>query len=68
MPPSVKVTRDEVIEAAFGITRERGIDAATAREVARELGVSTRPIFTHYDSMDELRHDVYERAKECYQA
>ena len=68
MPPSVKVTRDEVIEAAFGITRERGIDAATAREVARELGVSTRPIFTHYDSMDELRHDVYERAKERYRA
>lgn len=68
MPPSVKVTRDEVVEAAFGITRERGIDAATAREVARELGVSTRPIFTHYDSMDELRHDVYELAKERYRA
>ncbi len=68
MPPSVKVTRDEVVEAAFRITREQGIDAVTAREVARELGVSTRPIFTHYDSMDELRHDVYERAKERYRA
>jgi AcrR family transcriptional regulator len=67
MPPSVKFTKDQVIEAALGITRERGIDAVTAREVANVLGVSTRPIFTHYDTMDELRRDVYELAKVRYQ-
>lgn len=66
MPPSVKCTKEELVEAALRVTRERGIDAVTAREVARELGVSTRPIFTHYDSMDELRHDVYELAKGRY--
>ena len=68
MPPSVKFTKEEVIDAALEITRKKGIDAVTAREVAKELGVSTRPIFTHYASMDELRRDVRERAKGCYQA
>lgn len=66
MPPSVKFTKDEIIDAALAITREKGIDAVTAREVAKGLGVSTRPIFTHYESMDELRRDVRERAKGCY--
>ncbi len=68
MPPSVKFTKDEMIEVALTITREKGIDAVTAREVAKRLGVSTRPIFTHYESMDELRRDVRERAKGCYRA
>ncbi len=68
MPPSVKFTRDEIIDAALAITRKKGADAVTAREVAKELGVSTRPIFTHYESMEELRRDVRERAKGCYRA
>ena len=38
----------------------------TAREVAAALGVSTRPIFTWYDTMDQLKKDVYELAKEHY--
>lgn len=68
MPPRVKVTKEEVIQAAFSIVRAHGVEAVTAREVAHELGVSTRPIFTHYASMDELRGDVRECAKERYRA
>ena len=68
MPPRVKCQKEEIIRAALKVARTRGIDAVTAREVAGELGVSTRPIFTWYDSMDQLRRDVYERAKERYRA
>ena len=66
MPPKVKYQKDEIIRAARKITSLRGIEAVTAREVAKELGVSTRPIFTYYDSMEQLRRDVYETAKEEY--
>ena len=68
MAPSVKFTKGEIVEAALGIASEKGIDAVTAREVARALGVSTRPIFTHYDSMGQLRRDVSELAKARYRA
>ena len=68
MPPRVKVTKEEVVQAALAIVRAQGVEAVTAREVARELGVSTRPIFTHYASMDELRRDVRACARERYQA
>ena len=66
MPPKVKFQKDEIVRAALTITCAQGIDAVTSREVARELGVSTRPIFTWYDGMDQLKRDVYELAKEEY--
>ena len=66
MPPSVKFQKDEIVRAAFNIVRKKGIDAVTAREVAKELHVSVGPIFTWYDTMDELRRDVYEAAKALY--
>ena len=68
MPPKVKFQKEEIVQAALRVARARGIDAVTAREVAVELGVSTRPIFTWYDTMDQLRHDVYAQAKEIYRA
>lgn len=66
MPPKVKFYKEEIVAAALRIVERRGIEAVTAREVARELGVSTRPIFTYYDTMSQLRGDVYELAKRCY--
>ncbi len=66
MPPRVKFQKEEIARAALKVAGERGAGAVTAREVAKELGVSTRPIFTYYSSMDALRLDVYELAKEYY--
>ncbi|MBR2811716.1 MAG: TetR/AcrR family transcriptional regulator [Solobacterium sp.] len=66
MAPKVKFQKNEIIEAAYNIARLRGIDTVTAREVAAFLKISPRPIFTYYDTMEELRHDVFEMAKEHY--
>ncbi len=66
MPPKVKYRKEEIARAALDIARKKGADAVTAREVAAALGVSPRPIFTWYASMEELRGDVYELAKEEY--
>ena len=64
MAPKVKFQKDEIVRAALEVVREKGVAAVTAREVAQALGVSTRPIFTYYDTMDQLRRDVYGAAKE----
>lgn len=68
MPPKVKFQKDEIISAAVEITREKGIDALTARETASKLGVSTRPIFTYFDTMNDLKAEVYNYAKVLYQS
>ena len=68
MPPRVKFQREEIVAAALEAVREKGLDGLTAREVAQRLGVSTRPIFTWYASMDQLRRDVYDLARDRYRA
>ena len=67
MPPKVKFKKEEIIEAAVNITRERGINAVTAREVGAALGVSSRPLFTYFGTVDELKREVYNYAKSLYQ-
>ena len=41
MPPKVKITKEEIIEAALRIVRESGDEALNARNVAAALGCST---------------------------
>ena len=66
MPPKPKYTKEEIVAAAFELTREKGIDAVVAREVGKRLDTSSSPIFTIWNSMDELRAEVRELAKEKY--
>ena len=66
MPPKAKFTRDEILDMAFYITKEYGIDAVTARELGARLGSSARPIFTIFESMDEVKESVIIKSKELY--
>lgn len=66
MPPKAKFTRKEIIEAAFQIARTKGIDKITARELGKKLQSSARPIFTVFESMEEVKAEVVDRAKEVY--
>lgn len=66
MPPKPKYTKEEIIQAAFELTREKGIDAVVAREVGKRLNTSSSPIFTVWRSMEELKEEVWNLAKEKY--
>lgn len=66
MPPKAKFTKDEILDMAFYITKEYGIDAVTARELGARLGSSARPIFTVFESMDEVKESVIIKSKELY--
>lgn len=68
MPPKPKYTKEEIVNAAYELTREKGIDAVVAREVGKRLNTSSSPIFTVWNSMDELREEVRKLAKQKYQA
>lgn len=66
MPPKPKYTKEEIVAAAYEITRQKGIDAVVAREVGKCLNTSSSPIFTIWSSMEELREEVRSLAKEKY--
>ncbi|MDE5943576.1 MAG: WHG domain-containing protein [Clostridia bacterium] len=66
MPPKAKFERDEIIVGALEIVKEQGMSALTARALGQKLGSSPRPIFTVFDSMEEVQTEVIARAKVVY--
>lgn len=66
MPPKAKFTREEIIEAALEIVRNEGFSALTARALGAKLGSSARPIFTVFQSMEEVQQAVIDAAKALY--
>lgn len=64
MPRKPKFTREEVLRSAFDIARKRGLEAVTAASVAANMGYTGSSLFTHFESMDEIRQEVYLMAKQ----
>ncbi len=54
MPPKNKYSKDEVIRAAVNVVEENGLDSLTARAIALKLDSSTAPVYSQFDTMDEL--------------
>ena len=66
MAPRVKFTREEFAEAGLSVVRKKGFSALTAQALAEKLKSSTRPIFTCFGTMDELKAEVYAAADAVY--
>lgn len=66
MPPKAKFARKEIIQAALEIVRSEGFSALTARALGAKLGSSARPIFTVFQSMEEVQQAVVDAAKALY--
>lgn len=58
MPPKPKFTKEEVISAALNIVSEKGVEALTAQELRNALNCSSSPIFTLFDTMNEIKCEV----------
>ena len=58
MPPKARITREMILNTALDITRQTGFETVNARGVAGRLQCSTRPIFTCYENMEELKQRV----------
>ena len=55
MPPKAKITKEMILNTVLEITRKTGFETVNARSIASRLQCSTRPIFTCYKNMDELK-------------
>ena len=61
------ITKQMILDVAFAMAREEGMQNITARHVAERANCSTQPIFRSFQSMDELTDGVYERAVTFFQ-
>ena len=62
MPPKVKVTKEAVVNAAVQIVRSQGVQALNARTVAAALNCSTQPVFSNFETMEQLWLAVLQEA------
>ena len=66
MSRKATITQKEIVNAAFKITKKEGFESITSRKLAAATGCSTQPIFRVYETMDELKKDVYAKTAEYY--
>ena len=66
MPPKPKFTKEEIVAAALDLVSEKGTEALTARELGLRLGSSARPIFTVFQSMEEVQRQLRQAAMERF--
>ena len=67
MPPKAKFTKEQIKKAALGVVSEKGAQALTAKELGAALGTSTTPIFTVFNSMQEIQDEVMLAAMERFE-
>ena len=67
MPRDYLFTKEEVVKAALDLTREKGFAAVSARSLGEKLGTSSRPVFSHFGNMEEVRQAIIEAANDLYQ-
>ncbi|MGN1373538.1 MAG: TetR/AcrR family transcriptional regulator [Candidatus Coproplasma sp.] len=67
MSAKKQVTRQNIIDGAYALVKNRGMSALNARSLAKSLGCSTRPIYISFSSMDELKGEVVKMITQTYQ-
>ena len=56
------ITKTILLDAAFAMLTEEGIEQVTARKLAAKANCSTQPIFRIYSNMDELYSELFTMA------
>ncbi len=55
MPPKIKASKEDIINATVSIIKEAGEEGFNARSIAKALNCSTQPIFSNFESMEDLK-------------
>lgn len=59
MPKSLTITKEKILDSAFQIVREKGIENLSNRELAKRLNSSIRPIYYQFKNVEELNNELY---------
>ena len=59
MPKKIKISKDMILEAAFEIVKNDGIEKLSNRELANKLNCSIRPIYYQFENVEEMQKELY---------
>lgn len=68
MPPKPKYTKEQIIAVALDVVSQKGISGLTAKALGHALNTSATPIFTIFNSMQEVQDAVRVAAMERFES
>lgn len=66
MPKRPIFTKKQIYRKAFELFKSKGIEALSARTLAKALNSSPAPIYSFYSSLDVLKNELIEDAKKLF--
>lgn len=60
------INKEELLNVALKMVEDNGLESINARSLASAAGISTKPIYRLYKSLDDLKNDVNEIIKKEY--
>ena len=66
MPKKAIFTKEQIFKKAFEVFKQNGLEAITARNLAKSLNSSPAPIYSFYTSLDILKKDLINKAKDVF--
>ena len=64
MPRKTQFTVDDVVEAAFCMVRKSGWAELSVTALAKQMGCSTMPIYSHFENLETLKDEVVRKSWE----
>lgn len=61
-----KYTKEYILNMGLKFVEEYGIESLNARSFAKYMNVSTQPIFRNYSNMNDLKEEIFLKAKKNY--
>lgn len=65
--PKQRITKEIVVDAAFEIARNNGMEQVLVKNIADRIGCSVQPIYSYCKNMEGLRQEVTARASSFIQ-
>lgn len=61
--PKQRITKEMVVNAAFELARQEGMEQVIVKKIAQKIGCSVQPIYSYCNNMDGLRNDICDKAR-----
>ena len=66
MPTKIRISKDMILNAAFEIVRQDGMEKLSNRELANKLKCSIRPIYYQFENVEEMQKELYMKIEKYF--
>lgn len=66
MPTKIRISKDMILDAAFEIVRQEGMEKLSNRELANRLKCSIRPIYYQFENVEEMQKELYIKIEQYF--